>query len=238
MPAMPPASARLTIGALLCTLACNKPETAGTDVDSPNPSGAGAERNATSTTPGSTQAIHHSTLGAVLVAVARTKPNEATPCERTCGRVGDCLIDEQTVNHFDAGRLELECLDLCVHTPAEAAPHTALLGCEQRSSCGELLTCARASWEPLVAIRQSPTIEGVAAIGDPCKAGCQWLFSCIYTGAPPGQAYMAPEYEEQVRYCENACDTYGPTEREIYARLAECLPDYCSSGRFDQCMGY
>src|SRR5262245_54408045 len=123
-------------------LACNK--SGESSLGSPNGSAAGRE-NANSNS-GRDATEHESAAIALtrsLVTVASVTPTDALPCERTCGRVGDCLLETHDVGDFEASRLELQCLDSCVHSPADAESRTSFLACDQKSSCGELLGCAR-----------------------------------------------------------------------------------------------
>jgi hypothetical protein len=210
----------------LAALACNKPDKDGRSIGSPSADGAGTETASPRPTDKSTSS-GAANLARTLVAVASAAPSEALPCERTCGRVGDCLLETRDVGEFDAGRLEFECLDLCVHSPREAESRTAFLACEQQSSCGELLGCARANWQPLLAGRTGPVVSGVTVGGDPCIEGCRWLFACMVTGVPPGQASLPPEYDESVRGCEAACHTGSESDRQMLAHYAECLPSHC-----------
>jgi hypothetical protein len=226
-----------TLASLVVSLgagACNKSEPGGAGVDSPGGSVAGTESTATGTRAGAGAEVEEGGggrgLARSLVAVTGTSLGDASPCERTCGRIGDCLFESDDYREPEAGGLELECLDLCVHTPKDAEPHQALLKCEQRSSCGELIECAEASWAALGELREGPTVEGFTATVDPCKAGCRWLYSCMFSSAPPGDAYMDPAIEEQVRYCERSCENMEPQERETYINLGRCLPSHCSSG--------
>jgi hypothetical protein len=238
---MPRPSSRGCVLALLgmvglAALAC-KPDASTGTLGSPSASAAGSE--AKNASPHAETTSNPSNAGALarrLVAVTATRPNEAMPCERTCGRVGDCLLETRDVGEFEASRLELECLDLCVHSPESAESRSAFLACEQQSGCGELLGCARSNWDTLVANRVGPTVQGVTVGGDPCAEGCRWLYSCIYTSAPPGQVDLGPEQEELIRYCDTACESLTGSERAQFVYWAECMPAHCSQGTFEACM--
>lgn len=216
-------------------IGCNDKPTGGATLDSPDAAAAGTEARAQRARSDRTSVTSDGTPVRSLVAVASTSAKEAEPCERTCGRVGDCLLDGDEVNAFEAGRLELACLDMCVHTP-DSQVRTAFLDCEAKSGCSELLGCARSKWEPLSATHQGPAVQGFAVqAADPCVSGCQWLFYCAYAGTPPGETYLPPEYEEQLRACESQCDSGGAFEREIWVRLNECAPTKCSPMEIGNC---
>jgi hypothetical protein len=217
-------------------LACNKTDAGTSTLGSPNASVAGNEADkpgskaARSSEAGSADALARS-----LVAVAATSLGDAQPCERTCGRVGDCLLEGGDVGEFEAGRLELECLDVCVHSPESEGSRSAFLGCEQQSGCGELLGCARSNWDALVASRTGPSVQGITASGDACVDSCRWMYSCMFSGMPPGQATLPAEYEEYVRSCDTMCETISPAEYELYARLGDCMRSNCGSDRQNDC---
>lgn len=223
-------------GALaIALLGCNKTDAGSGTLGSPDASAAGREaatpssRIGDASTSGNTDALARS-----LVAVAATKPGEAQPCERTCGRVGDCLLDTGDVGEFEAGRLELMCLDMCVHSPESDGPRAAFLACEQQSGCGELLGCARSNWDALVATRSGPSVHGVTVGGDSCIESCQWWLACMLNGVPPDQAPIPPEYQESLRSCETQCET-TPSDREMFTRLGDCMRANCSPERQPVC---
>lgn len=231
---------------VMVVLACKPDASSGGSLGSPNASIAGREATSPSALGGTSTAGSTGGLARSLVAVAATSSGEAQPCERTCGRVGDCLLETQDTDdsryraEFESGRLELECLDLCVHAAESDAPRSTFLDCEKQSGCGELLGCARSNWDALAASRAAAGVQGVGIIrrGDSCGEGCRWMYSCIWTGAPPGQAYLDPMYEEQIRACETQCEYLSPADREVYAHYAECLPSNCSPDRYEVCFGY
>jgi hypothetical protein len=220
--------------------ACKPDAGSGTPLGSPSAAAAGREASSPNAGVEGKSTVGTGGLARSLVAVAATNFADAQPCERTCGRIGDCLLEtEGHQAEFDASRLELECLDLCVHSVEDGHPRTAFLACEQKSNgCGELLGCARSNWDALVASRTGPTVQGVTGGGNSCTDGCRWMYSCIYTGAPPGHAYLSPEQEEQQRYCESMCESMSPTDQEVYVRFGECLRSNCSPERYELCFSY
>lgn len=173
-------------------------------------------------------------LARSLTAVATTDASDAPPCERVCGRLGDCLLADPDFTSASASALELACLDLCVHS-ADAAPAQAeFLACGQQSECGQLQACAERSWTALAQVRQGPDIAGVLASADPCRVGCRWTYACIQTGMPPGQAPLDPHVEQWLELCEDNCER-NSYEREWYTKMANCLPTRCSPDRFGEC---
>lgn len=215
--------------------ACKTDAGSGT-LGSPNAAAAGNESaKPSSSVAGTSKSGSADALARSLVAVAATSPGEAQPCERACGRVGDCLLETRDVGEFEAGRLELACLDACVHSPESDGPRAAFLACEQQSGCGELLGCARSNWIPLVAAHSGPSVHGITTGGDSCLDNCQWMFSCMISGTPPGQVPLDPMYEESIRGCATNCEVLSPDERETYTRIAECLRSNCGSNSYDAC---
>jgi hypothetical protein len=236
-------ASKIVLGLIgVVVLACNhKPDPgSGSKTGSPSAGGAGREGASQSRAVEGTSTTGNAALARSLVAVAATSPGEAQPCERTCGRVGDCLLetgDSSSRSEFEASRLELECLDLCVHSVESDPTRSAFLACEQQSSCGELLGCARSNWDALAANRVGPTVQGVTGSGNACE-GCRWMYSCMITGMPPGQAYMDPVYEESIRSCEATCESISPQERETYQAFSDCLRSNCSPDRQHVCWDY
>jgi hypothetical protein len=219
----------------LCVLACNKSDARSGTIGSPNASVAGSEaRTPSSSAAGTSAAGNANALARSVVAVATTSPGDAQPCERTCGRVGDCLLETKDVGEFEAGRLELQCLDVCVHSPETDGPRSAFLACEQQSSCEPLLGCARSNWEALVAARSGPSVQGITTGGDSCFDSCQWWLSCAYTGLPPDQASLSADFQESLRSCETQCEV-SPADREFYTRLADCMRVNCPHDRQEIC---
>ncbi|PRQ04179.1 hypothetical protein ENSA5_10170 [Enhygromyxa salina] len=230
---------------LLIAGACNKSDQGAPKADSPNASVAGTEANTHARTRANKAASAEASadagtgLARALVSVASTSASEAEPCERTCGRLSDCLRESDDFRASEAGGLELECLSLCVHAPDDSPARASFLACEQRDDCGAVRSCAADGWTELAEVSHGPAIEGItAAAGDPCKAGCRWMYSCLISGAPPGEAYLDPQFEEQMITCENSCDSLDPADRETFVYLAECLPNHCGFGQGDECWNY
>jgi hypothetical protein len=226
--------------ALLGLLACDKTDASSGSLGSPNASVAGreAEKKPSARAAGTSKAGDTNALARSLIAVAATSYSDAQPCERVCGRVGDCLLEDGEdgeISEFEAGRLELECLDMCVHSPKGSGPRSAFLACENQLGCGPLLGCARSNWDALVATRSGPSVQGITTGGDSCDDGCRWYLSCMITGLPPGQAQLAPEYEEAIRSCEVQCETIQPAERESFTHITDCIKDNCSHDRQSVC---
>ena len=218
-------------------IGCNDKPTAGATLDSPDAAAAGTEARAQRARSDRTSLAGGATPVRSLVAVASTSVGEAEPCERTCGRVGDCLLDGDEVNAFEAGRLELACLETCVHTP-ESQVRAAFLGCEAKPGCDELLGCARSNWEPLSATHQGPAVQGFATRpADPCVNGCRWYFYCAFANAPPGEGYLAPEYDVQMLDCEANCES-GAFDSRLWLRFNECAPTKCSSMDISNCFDF
>ncbi|HVI04061.1 MAG TPA: hypothetical protein VM869_35460, partial [Enhygromyxa sp.] len=165
-----------------------------------------------------------------LIAVATTSASEAQPCERVCGSLGDCLLADDAYTITAAGGLELQCLDLCVHSADAAPAKTEFLACGAQTECGPLQACAEQHWTALAAAREGPAVEGVVAPdANPCKLGCRWLYSCLYSGAPPGEAAFDPTFEQPATDCVNQCDQMSETDQEYFRTLYGCLINRCST---------
>jgi hypothetical protein len=173
-----------------------------------------------------------------LIAVATTSASEAQPCERVCGSLGDCLLVDDDYSITDAGGLELQCLDRCVHSPDTAPAKAEFLACGEQSECGPLQACAEQTWTALAEARQGPEVAGVIASADPCKLGCRWVYSCMTTGSPPGEAYVDDQIHQYISMCVEQCDHSEPVERDWYARMASCLPNHCTLERYAECWTY
>lgn len=172
-----------------------------------------------------------------LIAVTSTSASDARPCERVCGSLGDCLLADDAYTSTAASGLELECLDLCVHSPDGAPAKAEFLACGREHECGPLQACAEQSWAKLVAARQGPVIAAVEGPSlDGCKSGCAWLYSCSYTNAPPGerQHRMDSMLTTWIDECTHACEQL-PREVEYLSALPRCLVDRCSSEGVWQC---
>lgn len=162
------------------------------------------------------------------VAVVALDASEARPCERLCLNVGDCLFADEGYSDRAAAGLELECLDLCVHAPAEAPERASFLRCEQRSSCGELTTCVGDLWEPLRASHAPRETAAVEALTNGCESACTWLYYCLFTGQAPGEFGLEQSMQEGLDSCVKNCEDLGPAEQEEMGRMLPCLYDECT----------
>src|SRR5690606_17171747 len=176
-------------------------------------------------------------LQSSLVSVATTSASEAQPCERVCGSLGDCLLADDDYTALVAGGLELERIDRCVHSADGSPAKSALLACAAKTECGQLEACVEQTWAALGDARRSPGVVGIAST-DPCKSGCRWLFSCMFTHAPPGEAYLDPQFELQMNQCVEGCDEMSASEREQMSHWANCLPDNCTAELVTVCWNY
>lgn len=169
-----------------------------------------------------------------LIAVPTTNPNEAPPCERVCGSLGDCLLadaDEAT----SAAGLELTCLDMCVHSPDTAPAKVEFLACGTHSECGSLQACAEQTWTALADARQRPEIEGVVAPANTCLLACTWMYSCISTGTPPGQIPFDPDFERLMQQgCVEPCEQMP--NRNDWGQLPGCFANDCSYDGVTRCI--
>jgi hypothetical protein len=177
-------------------------------------------------------------LANALVAVTTITAGEAQPCERVCGSLGDCLFADDSYTAPIAGGLELECLDMCVHSPDNDRAKIDFLACASNTECGPLQACAEQSWTALAAARQSPDVSGIVASADPCKAGCRWYWACTQTGSPPGEAYLDPELDRQMNYCVDDCDNMQPDQRRMWVSFSECIPTHCAYDRIEDCFNH
>lgn len=179
-----------------------------------------------------------SMLGNTLVAVTTVNASDAQPCERVCGSLGDCLLANTSYAAQVAGGLELECLDMCVHSPDTEQAKIDFLACGSKTECGQLEACAERTWTALSEVRKSPEIAGIVASTDPCKLGCRWYFSCFYGFGPPGQAYLDPQLERDMNSCIDGCDNNPNVDRTVMGRFAECLPSHCTAERAHECWDF
>jgi len=193
--------------------------------------GAGAQANTVTARAGSSRSP-------TLTLVTTTAAADAQPCERVCGSLGDCLRTDSDHPALTAGGLELECLDRCVHSPADSPAKADFLACGTHDECGPLRTCATEHWAPLAGARHSPTVSGVAVSNDPCRSGCRWLYACMFTNMPPGEAYLDPQLEIQMNTCMDECDGADHLRdvRDAMIKLANCLPTHCSADRLYDCL--
>jgi hypothetical protein len=144
----------------------------------------------------------------LAVAVVNLEPDQSQSCEQMCGRVGDCLVDEDTHSSAEAGHLELGCLDLCLNTDPESEAGASFRSCGgSESSCGPLLDCARSSWAGAEQARLDRGRD-VATIAikemEPCRRVCGTLLSCMnYGEIQPDR--QDREFELQLEQCAKDC---------------------------------
>jgi hypothetical protein len=168
-----------------------------------------------------------------LTRVTATSVDEAEPCERMCGSLGDCLFVDDAYTTVAASGLELQCLDLCVHAPDTEPAKTDFLACGNQTACGQLQACAERTWDALASVRRGhgPTIASVVTNVDPCKDGCRWVYSCLITGSPPGEAQVDEYIQKEINACLSRCegDEITDADLESWIKMAECLPNHCTS---------
>jgi hypothetical protein len=223
--------ALLAIAALLvggCRTAADADHTG-----SPSGSIAGTEakQDRLRTKPAHAASATNSGLANSLIAVTATSASEAQPCERMCGSLGDCLFADDDYTTIAAGGLELQCLDMCVHSPDGDPAKTEFLACGSHSTCDQLQACAERNWLTLAASRRGPEIAGVVGSAiDPCQNGCWWTYACMGMGKPPIEAYVDENFEREVQNsCVDRCDEMAESERVQWITMGECLPNHCSS---------
>lgn len=178
-----------------------------------------------------------SSLAHALVAVVSTPASEAEPCERMCGGLGDCLLADPDYSPANAGGLELQCLDLCVHSPDDHPAKAEFLACGAHDQCAGLQNCAEQHWSALAKTRRGPKVGGVLTSANPCKTGCRWLYACVYTNMPPGAGTLDSSAQQQLQTCISDCDerTYDNDTQAMMAMLAACLPTHCNAGTMHEC---
>ncbi|MFO7563544.1 MAG: hypothetical protein R6X02_12935 [Enhygromyxa sp.] len=179
-----------------------------------------------------------SKLARSLIAVATVSPADAQPCEQVCGRLGDCLLADDAYTSVVAGGLELDCLDLCVHAPDDAAAKREFLACGSEAECGQLQSCAAHSWASLGEVHRQPPTGDAVAPTNACKVFCRWMYGCSYGGTPPSGGSYAPHVESEIEMCTNSCEQGPASEREMWAVLATCIDAIsdCSWEHVDQCV--
>lgn len=159
---------------------------------------------------------------AAPVDVVALDPGEARPCERMCGRIGDCLQTAEGSTPADATGVEFACLDSCIYADPLQPASSAFQDCDQKSACGELLGCARGRWEAVTAARRSVEIATeFAAIRDTCETACLTLQSCNYYYQMPADLDGAatPDFQIGVQACTEGCRNSG---EQGFAAFAEC----------------
>jgi hypothetical protein len=177
----------------------------------------------------------NSGLANSLIAVTATSASEAGQCERMCGSLGDCLLADDAYTTAGAGSLELQCLDICVHSPEAEPAKTTFLACGSQTQCGQLVDCAEQNWDALAATRRSPEVGGIVASGDTCVLACDWIWACLFTNAPPGEIALDPVYEQYKGECANSCQQDSPQNREVMSQWYTCLQDNCSQDGYSRC---
>lgn len=217
---------RLTaLASLLATLACaNTPEPGGgpTASSHTDPSVATPD-TAEPAQPGTERPDQLATT--VPVASA---PTDARPCERMCGRVGDCLRergDPNNAGHLrDAGYLELSCLDLCVNVEPSSDAGKRFRACESRDGCDQLLECTRKDWDATAAARGTVVlqIDATPANYGTCELVCGGMYSCVHHDQPLHQLQdRSEQFERDLRACMTSCDPRS----EAMVAFAECAQE-------------
>ena len=229
LPRLPPARLGprslplLSVLTLSALLAC----THGPSVETPDTRGsknAGTTQGGGASTQESRSTSPFDSAGTTTpVGVVALDLGETRPCEQLCGRVGDCLLEGEDYQDNAAANLELECLDLCVHAPPTATARQQFLACESRDGCGPLTQCASDQWMALRGVRKGPEIASVDVAQDACRLGCTWLYHCLFTGAPPGEAELESGLQENLQTCKDQCDDVSPGEVEHLSKMYECL---------------
>lgn len=175
-----------------------------------------------------------SSVASPLIAVPTTAPTEAPPCERVCGKLGDCLLADADEASSAAG-LELTCLDICVHSPDTAPAKVEFLACGTQRECGSLQACAERSWTALADAGQRPEIEGVVAPANTCLLACTWMYSCILSATPPGQVPFDPDFERMMHEsCVAPCEQMP--DRGDWGHLPGCFANNCSYDGVYRCV--
>jgi hypothetical protein len=215
---------RLTaLASLLATLACaNTPEPGGgptaTRQTSPSPVAGDTAEPAPRVTERPSQL-------AAMVPVAST-PDDARPCERMCGRVGDCLRergDASDASHLrNAGHLELTCLDLCVNVEPGHDAGKRFAACDRRDSCEPLLECARNEWSATANARSSVvTVFGVSPASrySTCELVCGGMYSCMNHNQPLHLLDVrSAQFVKDLQACMANCEPGSPS----MVTLADC----------------
>ncbi len=170
------------------------------------------------------------------VNVVAIDPSEAWPCERMCGRIGDCLQTDRVENPASATGVEFACLDTCVYADPLNPAAAAFQACETATECGELLGCARARWDAATAARRAVEIPTeFAVVRDICETACLGLQSCSFFYKMPNEiAGMATaDFYSSVDMCTEGCRSMGD---QVYAPYAPCI-DEPTCDQFYSCPG-
>jgi len=147
---------------------------------------------------------------------------DARPCERMCGRIGDCMLNDEHADAGEASGAEFACLDTCVYADPLAPASTAFQACDEASACGELLDCARGRWDAATAARRQVEIATeFAVVRDTCETACLTLQSCNFFYRMPNDidGVATPEFYMTVDACTEGCRGAGEQQ---YAVFAEC----------------
>lgn len=158
---------------------------------------------------------------AAAVPVVALDPSSVSPCERMCGRVGDCLISHEQSESAAASRIELACLDTCVNADPKQRASTDFQQCEGKDECGAVLGCARATWDAAAAARVADPISlEFAQSQNPCEIGCMAAMSCgLYYLMPSQSEHLQDAYfDQQVATCLGYCEQ----NEAWYSAFAEC----------------
>lgn len=167
------------------------------------------------------------------VAVVELDIGEARPCERMCGRISDCLLSDEGRDAAEAAGVEFACLDTCVYADPEQPAGPAFQACDQTSTCGELLGCARGRWDAALAARKPVEIAApITAIRDTCESACLALQSCNWFYRMPDQidGMAGTEFQTSVNACTEGCRFMEQT----YTPYAECVGE-ANCEQFYQC---
>lgn len=217
----PPARARLTLALAVALGACAGKDAGPRHAPASKPGESGEQASAASEantasndeTRAPTLATARPAHAELAVAVVGLESAQSQGCEQMCGRVGDCLVDEDTHSSAEASHLELGCLDLCLNTDPESEAGASFRGCGgTESSCGPLLDCARSGWAGAEQARldRNRKVAGVA-LGEvePCRRVCSTLLSCMHYGEidPDRQDH---DFQVQLDRCAKDCK--GETE--------------------------
>jgi hypothetical protein len=143
---------------------------------------------------------------------------QAQPCELTCGRLGDCLSNDEH-SPMAASNIELGCLRMCSDAEAELAHQ--LHGCESQDACPDYVHCMATLWPTKTKPR--PSSDGTPI----CERACDYM-SCIRQMFEGQQDLMPVEQmeeiermvEPQVEKCLQVCET-GDTERELFQKCLQ-----------------
>lgn len=212
-------SLTLTGISLALMLACANQRTSGRERgshESTSKSGGASERSTDAKSPAPTDRGHPP------VDVVALDPGEARPCERMCGRVGDCLQTEEGAKPADATGIEFACLDTCVYADPLHSATSAFQACDESSACGELLGCARSRWDAVAAARRAIEIPTqFAVIRDTCETACLTLQSCNFFYRMPDDLndVVTPDFPMVVEACTQGCRSSG---EQGFAAFAEC----------------